>query len=102
MRKVLSFFVAIQSWHDECNKDGMNKTKLIQLALTSPRTPETVNPISVSILMKHRVDSITFASFFMEISGLSYDDVKYTIKHGEYPWSIQEEQANKIYAKLTS
>jgi len=80
----------------------MNKNTLIQLALTSPRTPETVNPISVSLLMSRRVDSISFTSVFMEVSGLSYEDVKYTIKHGEYPWSIQEEQANKIYTKITS
>ena len=80
----------------------MNKNKLIELALTSPRTPEMVKPISVSLLMSRRVDSISFTSVFMEVSGLSYEDVKYTIKHGEYPWSIQEEKANKIYAKLTS
>jgi hypothetical protein len=80
----------------------MNKNKLIELALTSPRTPEMVSPISVSLLMSRRVDSISFTSVFMEVSGLSYEDVKYTIKNGEYPWSIQEEQANKIYAKLTS
>ena len=80
----------------------MNKTALIQLALTSPRTPELVNPILVSSLMSKRVDSITFASVYQEISGLSYEDVKYTLKHGQYPWSIQEEQANKTYAKLTS
>jgi len=80
----------------------MNKITLIQLALTSPRTPELVNPIAVSLLMSRRVDSTAFTSVYQEISGLSYDDVKYTIKHGEYPWSIQEEQANKTYAKLTS
>jgi len=80
----------------------MNKTKLIQLALTSPRTPASVNPIAISLLMSRRVDSTAFTSVYQEISGLSYDDVKYTIKHGEYPWSIQEEQANKTYAKLTS
>ena len=29
MYKFLSFFVAFQTWHGECNNDGMNKTKLI-------------------------------------------------------------------------
>ena len=80
----------------------MNKNSIIQLALTSPKTPDMVNPRSISILMNRRVDSITFKSFFMEVSGLSYEDSEYTIKSGEYPWHIQEEQANKIYAKLTS
>lgn len=80
----------------------MNKNSIIQLALTSPKTPEMVNPISVSLLMSRRVDSISFTSVFMEVSGLSYEDAKYTIKNGEYPWHIQEEQGRQYYSKITN
>lgn len=80
----------------------MNKNSIIQLALTSPATPEMVNPLSISILMDRRIDSITFTSVFMEVSGLSYEDSKYTINNGEYPWHIQEEQGRKYYSKITN
>ena len=80
----------------------MNKNSLIQLALNSPKTPDLVDPFDVSQLFQKRINSIIFAMYFEKVSGLDFKDVKYTIKNGEYPWHIQEEQANKTYEKLKS
>jgi hypothetical protein len=78
----------------------MNKNKIIQLALKSPRTSDKVCPFSISQLMEKRVDSCLFKMYFEEISGLNSKDAKYTIKNEEYPWHIQEEKANKTYKRL--
>ena len=78
----------------------MNKNKIIQLALTSPKTPDKVCPFAISQLMKRRVNSFLFKMFFEEISGLNSEDAKYTIYNEEYPWHIHLENTAKNQAYL--
>ena len=79
----------------------MNKNKIIQLALRSPLAPsKQVDTIAMLQLLEKRTDSTIFKIMFSDISGLDFKDSEYTIKKGEYPDHIKNEQMIKFEQRL--
>lgn len=80
----------------------MNKAKLIQLALNSPRAPKEIKTKTVATLFKTRVNNVLFPIYFEEVSGLHRDDVRFTIREFEYPAHIEEEKQDQVAQFLLS
>jgi len=74
----------------------MKKAKLIQLALKSPRAPQSLQTATVADFVGCRLNNVLFRMFFEQVSGLSAEDTKFTIRNFEYPEHIEDEKAEQV------
>ncbi len=79
-----------------------NKNKLIALAFDSPHAPQEVKTKTVASFLGTRANNVLFPIYFAEVSGLTREEVKYTILNFEYPAHIEEEKQDQVAQSLLS